>query len=479
MREALFYINLSQTNNRWREIVSIPSRKNWSRQPWLMLTSDDLRIERQQSAEEGRDIASVQAEFDTLQTLDLTEEPHQQRAELLLDRVQPLSLIAGYPYREPSDWNGILAERSAGPSLPPTQLSDERLLDKALGGWMGRASGCLLGKPAEGRRSWQIEKYLKAQNRWPLTRYFSSNIPREMAVECGFNVDMKALYEEGITCMVEDDDTNYTVTGLAILKQHGATFTPENVAGFWLDNIPVFHVCTAERVAYRNLLNGIPPPLSACLRNVYREWIGAQIRADFFGYVNPGDPVRAAEFAWRDACISHVKNGIYGEMWVAAMVAAAYVTDDIETVIRVGLGQIPGASRLHKAISHILSLHRTGISHEKAVSDLRSRWNEDNPHHWCHTISNAEIVAMALLWGNRDFEKTVCYAVMPGFDTDCNGATAGSVLGLVLGAKKLPTKWIAPLNDTLLTGVAGYYKVSLLALAQETLRLIQTTRKNA
>ena len=88
----------------------------------------------------------------------------------------------------------------------------------------------------------------------------------------------------------------------------------------------------------------IAPPHSATHRNPYREWIGAQIRGDFFGYAMPGRPGRAAELAWRDACISHVRNGIYGEMWVAAMVAAAAVTDDPRAVVAEGLAQVPAGT---------------------------------------------------------------------------------------------------------------------------------------
>jgi ADP-ribosylglycohydrolase len=452
--------------------MATPTRRNWSNQPWLLVGQGDLAIERQQCTEEGRDLSPVEAEFAALQELDLSDEASRQRAEALLDRTQELPLVAGFPCCEPSDLPGIQAQRPPQAALPACALTAEQLGDKALGGWAGRAAGCLLGKPVEGRRRWQIEKYLRAQGRWPLDRYFSLEASEDVARECGFSLAWRALYEEGIECMVEDDDTNYTATGLAIVKQFGPGFTPEDVARFWLGNIPIFHVCTAERVAYKNLVDGIAPPDSGSFRNVYREWIGAQIRADFFGYVNPGNPERAADYAWRDASISHVKNGIYGEMWVAAMLAAAYVTSDVEAVIRAGLGQIPQTCRLTRGIEHILALRETGAGYWEAVDDVCARWNEDRAHDWCHTISNAEIVALALLWGEGDFERTICYSVMPGFDTDCNGATAGSVLGVILGAEALPAKWIAPLNDTLLTGVAGYHRVSLTQMARETVELM-------
>lgn len=448
--------------------------KPWCNPIWLQFSNTDIAIEKEQASDEGRDITSLLPLFRRLAKADMNTVETQEESNKLLDAVQELPARRGYKYHEPSDLAGIRAARPAGAGdrLPGKSLPRKILLDKALGGWQGRASGCLLGKPAEGRRKRQIEKYLKTQGRWPLSDYFSLRASPRLAKECGFNIGWKALFKEGITCMVEDDDTNYTVTGLAIVERYGAGFTPSNVGEFWLNNIPIFHVCTAERIAYKNLVAMAGPPQSALRRNPYREWIGAQIRADFFGYVNPGNPGRAADFAWRDASISHIKNGIYGEMWVAAMLAAAYLIDDPEQVIRAGLAQIPARSRFTEAIMRIIRLFRDGLSYEDVIKDICSRWKEDNAHHWCHAISNAEIVATALLWGRKNFEKTICMAVLPGFDTDCNGATAGSVLGVMLGARKLPGKWIKPMRDTLLTGVAGYNKVSLTGMADKTVKMM-------
>ncbi len=124
----------------------------------------------------------------------------------------------------------------------------------------------------------------------------------------------------------------------------------------------------------------------------------------------------------------------------------------------------------------MLAAHADGCSYDEALAYVRARWDENRGHDWCHTISNAEIVAAALLWGGGDFTKTLGYAVMPGFDTDCNGATVGSVLGLMLGAGRIPEYWVAPLQDTLLTGVAGYHRVSLTQMARETLELIEAAK---
>ncbi|MGB2938003.1 MAG: ADP-ribosylglycohydrolase family protein, partial [Phycisphaerae bacterium] len=206
--------------------------------------------------------------------------------------------------------------------------------------------------------------------------------------------------------------------------------------------------------------------------NPCREWIGAQIRADFFGWAAPGRLQRAAEWAWRDASVSHVKNGIYGEMWVAAMLAAAWTTDDIETIIRAGLAQIPEKSRLAAEIEKVLGWKKGGWTFDQAIDQIHTDWDEAFPHDWCHTISNAAIVAVGLLWGDLDFEKSVCRAVTCALDTDCNGATVGSIVGLVLGAGNMPRKWTEPIRDTLLTGIHGMHEVKLSDLAKRSCDLV-------
>ena len=418
---------------------------------WLYVSRTDLQTERRQCQEEGKELNALEEEFARVEALDLDDWGNQPVAQELLDRSAALPIRADFPYHEPSDLEGIRALRPAAPALPPLRLTDAELRDKAYGAWLGRVSGCLLGKPVEGWRRPRMWGYLKETNRFPLSTYFSGNAPADIREK--YDVRGDRCFIENVQFMPEDDDTNYTTTGLAILKKLGPAFTPVDVANFWLGEIPILHTCTAERVAYRNLCLLIPPPASASFRNVYREWIGAQIRADFWGYAAPGNPELAAEFAWRDACVSHVKNGIYGEMWAAAMIAAAFVTDDLYTLIEAGLGQIPEHCRFAEDVRAVVGWHREGLSYDDASDRIHSKWDETRAHDWCHAISNAMVVVLGLLWGEKRFGDTLTRAVQACFDTDCNGATAGSVVGILHGAKEVPRDWIAPFNDTLATGV--------------------------
>lgn len=222
------------------------------------------------------------------------------------------------------------------PALPPCR--EELLEDRLAGAFAGRIAGCLLGKPVEGWKREQLLDLEKRSGNYPLSRYFRAG---------DFPPDLLEKYRD--RCWADrlngaapsDDDTNYTLIGLLLMEGKGWDFTPQDVMECWLSRLPLGAVCTAERVAYRNGASGMLPPDTAVFRNPYREWIGAQIRADFFGYVCPGQPERAAALAFRDACISHVKNGIYGEMWVAAMLAAAAVSTEIPLVLEAGWRRSP------------------------------------------------------------------------------------------------------------------------------------------
>jgi len=439
---------------------------------WLYISKADLDTERRQCEEEGRDLSSVEIEFARLAECDLDDPANQRAAEQLLDRTIDLPIKAGYAYIEPSDLEGIKAARGPQPSIHALSLSDDALFDRLHGAWLGRCCGCLLGKPVEGWKRPRLLGYLNDTGRYPLSYYLSIDVPEEIREKYQMRPDYQ--WAETITAMTEDDDTNYTTIGMVLMKQKGRDFTPTDMATFWMQNVPVLHTCTAERVAYRNFCQLIAPPQSGSHRNPYREWIGAQIRADFFGYAAPGNPELAAEYAWRDACISHVKNGIYGEMFVAAMIATAFVCDDIPTIIRSGLAQVPARSRLVEAVERVLGWREEGKSYDKVVDLVHATWDENSPHDWCHTISNAMVVAVGLLWGELDYEKSITRAVQPCFDTDCNGATVGSIVGTVLGAKRLPEKWTKPLNDTLHTGVAGYNVVKISDMARESLAIARS-----
>ena len=445
-------------------------------QPWLK-PSNGFKFELIQAKEEGKDISAYVKRVEEILEMDESSDEMQKFAGEIYDEIQKLGIREGYEYTEPSDLEGIKAKRpDPAASNKCVDLSPEPSYDKIYGAWLGRCAGCLLGKPVEGWQRARIAGLLKETGNYPVKYYISSDVPSSIKEKYGINNSNGAWINQ-VHYMPEDDDTNYTLIGLKIFQRYGAGFTPDDVAECWLTNLPIFHVCTAERVAYRNIVNCIYPPESATYRNPFREWIGAQIRADFFGYVTPGNPELGAEFAWRDACISHVKNGIYGEMFVAAMLWAAAVSYNIEDIIEAGLSQVPAKSRLAEKIRLVLDWKKEGISWEEALDRIHGIYDEKSGHDWCHTISNAMIVCTALLFGDTDFEKSISIAVLGALDTDCNGATTGSILGMILGAKALPEKWIAPLNDQLKSGVDGFGLVKISNVARETVNIAKKIRK--
>ena len=442
-----------------------------SKQPWLTVRGDIL-TQYEQCEMEGRDVAGWKEAVQAVTTL---PEEQLRRAEAALcelyDALEECPIREDFGYEEPSELDAILAACPAAKPALPAADNRELLYKKILAAWNGRVAGCLLGKPVEGWRTEKLYPVLQATGNWPLQRYIRrSDFPEELVEKFGIPTRLTSWADQTGGAMPIDDDTNYTIFALKLVETYGRNFTPADVLEAWMFWIPIFATCTAERVAYRNGAMGLLPPETASFRNPYREWIGAQIRGDLFGYINPGDPAAAAEMAFRDASISHIKNGIYGEMFIAAALAAAAVCDDLDTVIAAGLAYIPEKCRLRADLDEILALYASGADFDAACAHIHSRYDEHTAHGWCMTNPNTMIVLTALLWGKRDMGKTLCLAVQCAFATDCNGATAGSILGMLNGS--VPQEWMEPFNGNVISSIAGFEHVNTADMAKRTLALV-------
>lgn len=441
---------------------------------WLSF-SGDIEYEVLQAQEEGKDVDSLSQK---LQAIRQEESPDKKEsmAAALMDEIRIAPVRADFPFDEPGQMEDIRKARKGYEiyDAPVVYQKDELLQDKIYGAWLARCAGCLLGQPVENWYSERIVGLLQETGNIPLRKYISSDIAEELRKRYNI-VDEGRVYGgntinwiNNVSCGPEDDDTNYTVFSLKLLKRFGKGFTTREVAQGWLLEMQPLRQCTAERVTVRNLLNGIPAEQAAIYRNPYREWLGAHIRSDLYGYINPGNPKAAAEMAYQDARLSHVKNAVYAAMYLAAMIAYAAVCSDEIQIIQAGLSQIPAGSRLYAQLSRVLQMYLEGRSVEETHHMISSAYQERVQHDWCHSISNMMIITTAFLYCGRDFDKLFEYSIRIGFDTDCNAANAGSVLGIMLGAEQLPRQWREPLNDTLKSCIEDYNQVRISQLAEET-----------
>lgn len=365
---------------------------------------------------------------------------------------------------EPDELAGIRAACPQWPEPAPATAT----LDRLHGAWLGRAAGCLLGKPVEKIPRAGIREIAEATGNWPLRGWFTAvGLPDEIARRWPWNRrSAPNSLAENIDGMPEDDDLNYPMLALLLVERHGLDFGTDDVARLWLDELPAGRTFTAERAAYRNLLAGLEPPLTARHHNPFREWIGAQIRADLYGWVCPGDPGRAAELAYRDARLSHVGNGVYGAMFVAAACAVAASGGDVPAALRAGLAVVPPKSRLAAAVRYGMELAAGEADFERVVDGIAGRYGS---LHWVHAVNNTALVAAALVHGGGDFGRSVTAVVSGGWDTDSNGATVGSIVGATLGSAAIGPQWTGPLHNRVATSIAGLDGIGFDALARRTL----------
>jgi len=337
--------------------------------------------------------------------------------------------------------------------------------------WSGRISGCQLGKPVERlsmREGYgELHTYLSRTNALPLRDYIPWSEHPLVQKEC-----CRALLKRS----EPDDDINYSVLALMMLEEKGLNLTTVDVARFWLRWLPAASTFTAERAAYRTLMqhgaewfaDGARPgfDLALCSDNRYNDWIGAQIRTDVYGWVLPGNPLRAAELARQDASLSHRGDGVYGAVFVAAL-GAALADRTPEAALQVALGFLPVDSGAANAARLGSSL--AGQSEGGAV--IRETYKDLSP---VHTINNLAIVVWALYSHLDDFSAAIGDAVAAGLDTDCNGATVGALWGLQ--GDSIPAQWTEPLQGRVAVSLAGLSELQLDNLVSRTIAVADKLR---
>jgi ADP-ribosylglycohydrolase len=409
-----------------------------------------------QSRSEGVDVADVEARW--LKAGGTPDAPESGASDEPAG--EELRALAG----ELLDELDALTPERAELRIPQLELlkGSAEVADRIHAGWVGRAAGNLLGKPVEKIPREGIREILEVSGQWPLRQYITAvGVPSEVQARWPWNRSSKPTsLREVINGMPEDDDLNFAILALQLLERHGSSLTTEDVAQAWLSDLPAGRVFTAERVVYRNLLDGVAPDHAALVRNPFREWIGAQIRTDVYGWAHPGDRTAAARLAQIDARLSHTGAGVEGAVWVAAMSAAALVLDDPREVVEAGLEALP-EGEISRAVRHGLSL--ADVALDEALDQLHAAYGH---LHWVHSVNNSALTAYALT--APDFETGIGRAVMGGWDTDSVGATVGAVLGAVFG---VPPKWSGPLDNRVTTSLPGMDQVAFDELAARTLEV--------
>lgn len=378
-------------------------------------------------------------------------------------RLTTLERAPDWPYQEPDD-EAALHDVLAG--APPLPVDRDALRERIHGAWLGRAVGNTLGKPVEGLSRRQVETYCRAAGQWPQPGYLPLLDPLPEGVPF-LHPSAPVAAAGRFVDVPRDDDLDWTIVALHVLETWGSGFTTEQIAATWLDRIPFTQTYTAERAAYRNLVHGLAPPQTAVHDNPYREWIGALIRGDAFGYVSPGDPAQAARMALVDARLSHTANGIYGEMWAAALLAAALAAETAAEALQCARAVVPPRSRLGEALDRVTGLRSAGGSADDALD-----WVDEALGHypWVHTINNAALITVGLLWGET-FMESVALTLSGGRDTDSNGATVGSVYGALHGAAAVPRELVGTTHVHIRSAVWNFDRVRIDDLAARTVRL--------
>lgn len=322
-----------------------------------------------------------------------------------------------------------------------TKFNKAELRDKIYACWLGKNIGGTLGTPFEGRR--------------------------EVLDVTGFNS------EPGNP--LPNDDLDLQLIWLLAVMERGRDINERVLGEYWLEYISPYW--NEYGVGKSNMTRGLIPPFSGEYENEWKHSNGAWIRTEVWACLNPGLVEETIRYGYMDSCVDHGKgDGTYATIFVAAMESAAFVISDLRALIEIGLSKIPEDCRFAKFIRTVIEAHDSGktwLEARNMVTDMALSFKDLG---WFQAPTNVAYAVIGLLYGDGDFKKTMLTAINCGDDTDCTGATVGSLLGIIGGTKVIPEDWKAYIGDKIVTvainrGAAYGIPLSCTALTDKIMEL--------
>ena len=315
--------------------------------------------------------------------------------------------------------------------------------ERVYAGVLGKVIGVYLGRPFEG---WSYEMIQKRLG----------------------DIEYYVHDKLDVPLIVTDDDIAGTFTFIRALEDHGTNpdIRAKDIGDSWLNYLIKNRSVlwwgglgqSTEHTAYLRLANGIEAPMSGSMAmngQVVAEQIGAQIFIDGWAMVAPGDPDQAVKFAEAAARVSHDGEAVYGAQVLAAMEAMAFVENDIQKLIDIGLSYIPKDSVIARMIADLRSWHASDKDWRATRELLAANYGYDKYGGNCHMVPNHGLIIHSLLHGDGDFSETLKIVNTCGWDTDCNSGNVGCLMGILVGVDGIDASidkgidWRGPVADRL------------------------------
>jgi len=299
-----------------------------------------------------------------------------------------------------------------------TTLTREKYIDKCKGAWLGQMIGVTYG-----------DKY----------EFRSNGIPILDPMDQWTSNSLERAFGQ--------DDLYVEMTFLEALEKHGLNITYEQAGkAFAESKYPLWH---ANRAGRDNVRNGIMPPLSGNPRfNLHADDIDFQIESDLFGIICPGLFKEMHSLGEIFGSIMNYGDGLYGGYYIAGMYSSAFFMDsNIEEIVKAGIDCLPTESTYRKCIEGVLTTYKEHPGDWlKAWEYVENKWQNDvdcEPGNLVNIDAkiNGAYIAIGLLYGKEDLEKTLEITTRCGQDADCNPSSAAGILCCMKGFSNLEPFW--------------------------------------